>query len=84
MADLDRDLDGEVETRESELRGEVGDWGGRLHGEDEHGDGALGFGRKCAEILDRRWGGNAETERGTGYMLGHARNCARGAQGGKV
>ena len=56
MADLDRDLDGEVESQESELHDEVRDQGGRLHGEDEHGDSALGFGRKCEEILDRRWG----------------------------
>ena len=54
VADLERDLDGEVEYRESELRGAVRDQDGRLHGEDEHGVGALGFGRKCEEILDQR------------------------------
>ena len=63
VADLDRDLDGEVETQESELRGEVGDRGGRLHGKDENGDVTLGFGRKRAEILDRRWG-EMPTQRG--------------------
>ena len=78
MEDLDRDLDVKVETRESELHGEVGDQGGRLHGEDEHGDDTLGFGRKCEEILDRRWGQMQTLRGGLGYRLRDARNSARG------
>ena len=54
MADLDSDLDGEVENRESELHSEVRDRDGRLHSKVEHRDGALGFGRKYEEILEHR------------------------------
>ena len=83
VADLDSDMDGEVENRESELYSKVRDRGRRLHGEDEHGDGALRFERKCAEFWTGDGGKSRHKEGDWIYAWTCSKLCA-GVQGGKV